>query len=398
MNKRTLIVLYKWPSQEHPYLIYLFAKIKKELTNVDLFVFGKGDNQFGEDLLGKEVCDDMYTSMKYKFHFTLNPFHYFIPFIKLLLNLPKTWSVYRKVKQKKGNRRAISQIMQFNEIIASKNYEVVYFNALQIARHFEIKALFPDSNIIASSRGQDIDLDPAGYDEMLKEINHLHVLGNHLKTLATQRGYQKGFTIIPPASLPIDMKSLKKKEKKEHELHLCSASRHYWTKGYQFAFRALRKVIDEVGENCYVYYHLIGDGVDNPRMRFECERLGLKEHVIFHGWKKQADVNEIVYNSDIYVLLSVEEGFNNSVLQAQNLGIPCVVTNTGGLPENVIDDETGFVVNPYDPCSASESIIKLIRDQSLRLKFGSRAKERVFKEFSLESQTKKYLNMLDTKV
>ena len=82
-------------------------------------------------------------------------------------------------------------------------------------------------------------------------------------------------------------------------------------------------------------------------------------------------INEtLAYNSDESI-----ENMSLSVLKAQKFGIPCVVSDTGGLPEIVIDGITGSVVPGGDRSAAVEAILRLLEDGALRKMQGESAQE-----------------------
>lgn len=395
-DKRILIVRPSWPSQEHPYVTYLVHGLKQHFPELELFLFEKKSTRSGIDLIGEQACNRILENVSYRFKPTRNPIKYIIPTIKLLLKLSLALEFYVECRKREYSLyQAVGQLY-YNHAILGRKYDLVYFFSLQAARHFCITGLFKQTPVVVSSRGQDFELDPNGFDKVLKQINHLHVLGDYLRDIAISRGFgQNKITIIPPAALPIgeSIRSTKRDTSKENEILISSASRLFWTKGYIFALRAIREVVRSV-RNYNIRYEIIGDGAQKDLLMIEAHRLGIERNVAFTGWLSQEEVNLRVSKSDIYLLLSIEEGFNNSVLQAQNLGVPCVVSNAGGLPENVIHGVTGIVVERYNVRKAAEAIIKLIRNNELREVMGDQAQRRVFEEFNLEKQINRYKQLL----
>ena len=91
--------------------------------------------------------------------------------------------------------------------------------------------------------------------------------------------------------------------------------------------------------------------------------------------------------ADIYVQFSLMEGFCNSVLEAQSAGCITIVSDAAALKENIVVNETGFVVERRNSdllCKCIMEAIKLSPDE--RKKMTSRASKRVQKEFNLENQ------------
>ena len=95
--------------------------------------------------------------------------------------------------------------------------------------------------------------------------------------------------------------------------------------------------------------------------------------------------------ADIYIQPSIQEGFCNAVLEAQAMGLLCIVTDADGLSENVLDGETGWVVPKRSPEKITEKIIDIISVDIRKLKIirGS-AISRVNNEFNLEIQNKQF--------
>jgi glycosyltransferase involved in cell wall biosynthesis len=100
-----------------------------------------------------------------------------------------------------------------------------------------------------------------------------------------------------------------------------------------------------------------GDGELFHRCRSIVEAKKL-QNVTFVG--HQADVEQLYDKALLYFQPSILESFGLSVLDAMKSRIPCVVTRTGGLPELVVDGETGFIVENSDVTGAAEKIAWLL--------------------------------------
>ena len=87
--------------------------------------------------------------------------------------------------------------------------------------------------------------------------------------------------------------------------------------------------------------------------------------------------------SDIGVLPSHEEGFPNSILEMMVLNLPVIATNVGGIPELVVDRETGLLVPPKQPAVLAEALLALSSDPALRSRMGKEGRFRVEEKFTL---------------
>ncbi len=71
-------------------------------------------------------------------------------------------------------------------------------------------------------------------------------------------------------------------------------------------------------------------------------------------------------------------------------GLPVVATRVGGLPEAVVPEDTGFLVNPRDVAGLTESLARLLDDPEGRRSLGRRGRERVLAQFSFEAMVSRH--------
>ncbi|MDP8237000.1 MAG: glycosyltransferase [Candidatus Erginobacter occultus] len=158
-------------------------------------------------------------------------------------------------------------------------------------------------------------------------------------------------------------------------------------KGYEDFLEAMPAVLKEVpaarflitGEAVYPAYRDY-----RRRLETEAERRGLGDKLVFTGGRK--DPGEILAALDIFVLPSRSEGFGRANLEAMAAGLPVVSTDVGGIPEVVIDGETGILVPPNRPAALAEAISALARDRDRRKKMGAAGQKRAG-NFSIRKMT-----------
>lgn len=148
------------------------------------------------------------------------------------------------------------------------------------------------------------------------------------------------------------------------------------TKGIKFLLEAARNLQKKID----FHLLLVGGGKDEERLKEMAGEMGVK--ATFLG--ERVDVAELLSVMDVFVLSSLYEGLPVSLLEAMASGLPVVVTNVGGMPEVVIDGETGFIVEPGQVEQLSESIKELLLDNNLRRRFGESGFQRVEKNYSIE--------------
>ena len=115
----------------------------------------------------------------------------------------------------------------------------------------------------------------------------------------------------------------------------------------------------------------------------------LQDKVVIFPFQK--DIAKFWNSIDIAVVPSTEpEPFGMVAIEAMMAKKPVIASNHGGLTEIVIDNETGYLVQPNNKIALAEAISKLVDDSELRNQFGEKGFERVVQEFSLEKYVQQF--------
>ncbi|MBN1224124.1 MAG: glycosyltransferase [Candidatus Aminicenantes bacterium] len=119
-----------------------------------------------------------------------------------------------------------------------------------------------------------------------------------------------------------------------------------------------------------------------------------KGDVLFILMDNQILVNALQRESAVIIQKSLREGFGLTVAEALWKQTPVVASNVGGIPEQMVDNETGFLVDPEDLDSCAEKIILLLKDEKLRHQMGQNGKENTRKKFLITRHLDDYLKLL----
>jgi glycosyltransferase involved in cell wall biosynthesis len=124
-------------------------------------------------------------------------------------------------------------------------------------------------------------------------------------------------------------------------------------------------------------------------LRQRIELAGLKEQWKWIGYTEdQAKMYRLM---DICVVPSCfDEPFGMVALEASGYGVPVVAANRGGLPEIVVDKETGLLMDPQDPDDLAEKIAHLVKDRDRAYAMGQNGYRRVHRQFSPERMISDY--------
>jgi glycosyltransferase involved in cell wall biosynthesis len=126
--------------------------------------------------------------------------------------------------------------------------------------------------------------------------------------------------------------------------------------------------------------HIAGSGPEDSRLRAAAEEYGIRDSVVFLGWRQ--NIRADMRRWDVYAQSSLEEGFGLAVLDAMAAGLPVVATNVGGIGEVVIEGETGFLVPAGNPQLMAERLQQLLSERDTRKRMGEAGRLRALRVFS----------------
>ena len=163
-----------------------------------------------------------------------------------------------------------------------------------------------------------------------------------------------------------------------------------WRKDHATLLRAFAAVRAERAD---ALLFLVGDGPLRGALESQARDLGLGESVRFLGMRH--DVPAILAALDVYALPSIREGMSVALREAMWAGAPCVASRVGGIPEVVVDGETGFLVEPQDAEGLAARLGQLIRDRDLRRRMGEAGHASVARRFAAEDLARRFLNAFE---
>jgi glycosyltransferase involved in cell wall biosynthesis len=145
---------------------------------------------------------------------------------------------------------------------------------------------------------------------------------------------------------------------------------------------------------------IFGEGPLESQLRRQIEELGLRELVQLPGPKPQHELRGCLAGASVFVMPSVPDadgGMDNLptvIMEAMATGLPVVSTRIGGIPEMVVENETGFLVQPDDAMALAGVIEKVTNDRSLGYKLGQAGYERAQTLFSIEKNARELYSLL----
>jgi N-acetyl-alpha-D-glucosaminyl L-malate synthase BshA len=141
---------------------------------------------------------------------------------------------------------------------------------------------------------------------------------------------------------------------------------------------------------------LVGDGPEVDDLRRLCRELDLADRVSFLG--NVANVEHIVPLADCVLQPSYRESFGMALLEAMACGVPTVSSNVDGIPEVVVDGETGYTTEPDDYESIAAHVTRLCTDADKRHSMGMAGRARAIRCFNKTQVVAQYLAAYETVV
>jgi len=276
-----------------------------------------------------------------------------------------------------------------NNYIFSESLDWLHFGFGTLALQRENVAASINAKMAVSFRGFDIAIypvkNPNCYHMLWKKVDKIHVISNDIKDLVYKHGFKDEAPIvkITPA-INLAFFNGTRTPNINNTFRFVTIARLHWKKGLDYTLEAL-SILKEA--NAPFHYTIIGKGEAYERLKFTVHQLQLQDHVTFTGRLTHELVKNELKKSDIYIQYSNQEGFCNAVLEAQAMGLLCVVSDAEGLSENVLDKKTGWVVPKRQPkllASRLIDVLNLPHDKTAII--SENAQKHVCQHFNLEQQ------------
>jgi len=167
-------------------------------------------------------------------------------------------------------------------------------------------------------------------------------------------------------------------------------------KGIEFAIRAMAAVRQTCPDTVL---DIVGEGPLRLRLRELIAELGQSDAVFLHGSKNSNAIREMLGRAQIFMLPSVtaadgdREGTPVSLLEAQAAGLPVISTRHAGIPEIVLDGESGFLVPERDATALAERLSFLIQHPETRSAMGRKGRTSVEAHFSFSKCNEQLLQI-----
>ena len=132
----------------------------------------------------------------------------------------------------------------------------------------------------------------------------------------------------------------------------------------------------------------IGDGANRRSLEARALERGIDRRVTFAGSVGQDEIREFYAEADVFCSSSFAEGLPVVLMEAMAMQRPVVATQIMGVPELVVDGESGFLVPPGRPEALASALARLERDADLRERMGAQGRRTVTAEFDVRKSAR----------
>lgn len=167
-------------------------------------------------------------------------------------------------------------------------------------------------------------------------------------------------------------------------------------KGIDTVIKAMPAVLRKMPE---VHYVIAGEGEDEEKLKKLVDHYNLNDSVTFIGRVGYGELTNVYNMCDVFVMPSKTippdvEGFGIVFLEANACVRPVIGSNSGGIPDAIINQKTGLIVNEQDVKELSEALLDLLTNPEKALLLGKNGRKRVLHEANWDCSTKKIFNHL----
>ena len=246
-----------------------------------------------------------------------------------------------------------------------------------------------DIPLVVTVHGFDVLMLPENDPEYRRQLADLFTTARCIAVSDHVRERLESLGCRDPRRLYLGMPVGERVERTAHEpIRVLSVSRLAPVKGVPDLVDAVRAIDGNVE------LHVVGEGDDRASIAARAEG---DPRIVLHGVRTPQQVKRHLAEADIFVINSrtvpprISEAFGIAVLEAMEASLPVIGTRHGGIPESVIDGETGLLIDERDTAGLQAAIEQLARDPARRDAMGAAGRRRVETEFEIGACTERLL-------
>jgi len=156
-------------------------------------------------------------------------------------------------------------------------------------------------------------------------------------------------------------------------------------KGFNYLIASMPQIIKDFPQ---AQLYLYGQGDEEKSLLYLADKLKISDKV---NIVKNVPIADFLKALDIFCLPSIEEPLGLSVIEAQYLGIPSIVSNIGGLTILVENEKTGLIVEKADPSAIAAAVKKIMLDTDLKNRISVNCQKQAREKFDLSKKINDFI-------
>lgn len=238
-----------------------------------------------------------------------------------------------------------------------------------------------------------ITFGPTIFSKLLHQGDCFLSISNYNYSHLIEFGVDKKKIIYHPVGIDLNRYTLKApNNKKNNDMTILTVSSLIEEKGLEFGIRAINHLVNEKGYH-NIRYQILGNGPLMDQCKELVTKLSLSKNVYFYGSQQHKGVVTALKNANIFLLPSVAEALPVVLMEASAVGLPIIATKVGSVSELVLDDQSGYLVDPGNFLAISEKLEQLINNPDIWNKMGMIGHAHIEKNYNIEILNKKLINI-----
>lgn len=349
-------MLGEFPTLSETFILNQITGLLNRGHNVEIFATNKNNKiEVHEDINKYKLLEKTrYTNMP------LNKTHRILKAIYLILIniLIHPIIIFKSLNFFKYKKKALSLQLLYKTVQflnADDDYDIIHchfgHNGVLgiIMRDFGLI----NGKIITTFHGSDVtanyDRNIDKYKSIFNKSDLITVNSNFLKDKVVKLGCKKEKIVRLPVGVNLDTFKPNNNQNRVDSFNILSVARLVEYKGLKYSINAVSKLIAKY-PNKNIHYYIVGAGKEKSSLQELIDKLKVGEDITLEGGKKREEVINYFNFSDIFVLPSINyhdgraEAQGLVLQEAQAMKLPVISTNVGGIPEGIINNKTGFII------------------------------------------------------
>ena len=169
--------------------------------------------------------------------------------------------------------------------------------------------------------------------------------------------------------------------------YICTVGRP----SYQKNIDLMIKVLYEINKKNKIHLVIMGvghhaDQLENVKKLID--KLDLSSQVTLLNWTEREDILNIISNSKLYISTSRYEGLPYSIIEALALSMPCIVTDSDGNRDLIVDGHNGYVIKNQNTIDFKDKIIHLLNNEVIHNQFSNNSRSEFLQKYNVENNIK----------